>query len=571
MQSESYEKIMALRHSAAHLLAHAVSELYPDTILTIGPATQEGFFYDLLPKRNFKEEDLPLIEARMKEIAARNLPLTHEQMSKEEARILYKNNPYKLELINDIPGTTVGIARQGNFYDLCKGGHVEKTGLLKQVKLTGISGSYWRAERTNQALQRISGIVFFTQEELQAHEKAKEEAAKYDHRRIGKQLDLFSFHDEGVGFPFFHPKGKLVINLMVEYMRSLQTQHNYQEISTPLMLSDELWRRSGHYAHYKDKMYFCMIDEQSYAVKPMNCPGSILVYKTRPRSYRELPLKLAEYGHVFRHELSGVLHGLMRVRAFTQDDAHIYCMPSHIEQEVITIINMTYTMLKKFGFNDIDVTISTKPEQAMGSDELWQKATDALKKALEVVKIPFSISAGEGAFYGPKIEFRIKDSMGREWQCGTIQIDFFQPENFDLHYVASSGQRERPVMIHQAIYGSLERFFAIILEHYKGHLPFWIAPVQIKILTITDAQKSYAQSIQEALSGHGLRIELDETSDQISGKIKRAQEEKIPWMLVIGQKEVDNNTITLRYIDGKQEFGLSLEQVITKAQALNNC
>ena len=562
--------IMALRHSAAHLLAHAIKELYPDTILTIGPATEEGFFYDMLPKHNFKEEDLPKIEARMKEIAARNLPLTHEMMPKEQARQLYKDNPFKLELINNIPDEQVGIARQGDFYDLCRGGHVSTTGLIKNIKLTGISGSYWRADRNGQALQRISGIAFFTAQDLADYERKKEEAAKYDHRKIGKQLDLFSFHDEGVGFPFFHPKGKLVINLMTAYMRKLQQEHGYQEISTPTMLSDTLWKRSGHWAHYKDKMYFCDIDESVYAVKPMNCPGSILVYATRPRSYRELPLKLAEFGHVHRHELSGVLHGLMRVRAFTQDDAHIYCMPDQIEGEVITIVKMAYQMLNKFGFKDIDVTISTKPENALGSEEYWDKATNALKGALDSLSIPFSISQGEGAFYGPKIEFRIKDSMGREWQCGTIQIDFFFPQNFDLEYIASSGNRERPVMIHQAIYGSLERFFAILLEHFKGHLPFWLSPVQIKILTITDAQKPYTQNLMEQLKGHNLRVEMDETSDQISGKIKRAQEEKIPWMLVIGQKEVDNKTITLRHNDGKQEFGLSLETILQKAADLNS-
>ena len=383
-------------------------------------------------------------------------------------------------------------------------------------------------------------------------------------------MDLFSFHDEGVGFPFFHPKGKLIINLMMKYMRKLQEENGYQEISTPTMLSDELWKRSGHWAHYKDKMYFCQIDDQTYAVKPMNCPGSILIYATRPRSYRELPLKLAEYGHVHRHELSGVLHGLMRVRAFTQDDAHVYCMPNQIEQQVITMINMIYTMLKKFGFNDIDVTISTKPENALGSQEYWENATNALKGALETMNLKYSISEGEGAFYGPKIEFRIKDSMGREWQCGTIQVDFFFPQNFNLEYIASSGQRERPVMIHQANYGSLERFFAILLEHYKGHLPFWLAPEQIRILTITDAQKPYGQKVLDQLRSNNLRAELDESSDQISGKIKRAQEDKIPWMLVIGQKEVDNNAITLRHNDGKQEFGLSLEQILDKAKALQN-
>lgn len=569
MKSVNLDKdIMALRHSAAHLLAHAVSELYPDTLLTIGPATEEGFFYDLLPSKNFKEEDLPKIEARMKEIANRNLPLTHEPMKKDEARKLYKNNPFKLELIEGIQDDTVGIARQGDFYDLCRGGHVSTTGLLKNIKLTAISGSYWRADRNGQKLQRISGIAFFSPEDLAEYERKKEEAAKYDHRRLGKQLDLFSFHEEGVGFPFFHPKGKLVINLMMKYMRKLQEENGYQEISTPTMLSDELWKRSGHWAHYKDKMYFCDIDEQSYAVKPMNCPGSILVYSTRPRSYRELPLKLAEYGHVHRHELSGVLHGLMRVRAFTQDDAHVYCMPNQIEEQVITMIKMIYTMLNKFGFADIDVTISTKPENALGSEEYWDNATNALKGALEKMNLKYSISEGEGAFYGPKIEFRIKDSMGREWQCGTIQVDFFFPQNFDLEYVASNGQRERPVMIHQANYGSLERFFAIILEHFKGNLPFWLAPVQITLLTITDDQRPYAQKILEQLKAHGLRVEMDQTSDQISGKIKRAQEEKIPWMLVLGKKEVENNTITLRHSDGKQEFGLSFEQILAKAQEL---
>jgi threonyl-tRNA synthetase len=382
-------------------------------------------------------------------------------------------------------------------------------------------------------------------------------------------MDLFSFHDEGVGFPFFHPKGKAVLNVMTEYMRGLQGKHGYQEISTPLMLSDELWKRSGHYAHYKDKMYFCNVDEQSYAVKPMNCPGSILVYKSRPRSYRELPLKLAEYGHVFRHELSGVLHGLLRVRAFTQDDAHIYCMPDTIEDEVIVIMKMIYEMLEKFGFKDIDVTISTKPENAMGSPELWEKATNALKNALQKMGKPFTISEGEGAFYGPKIEFRIKDSMGREWQCSTVQVDFFQPENFDLNYIANTGEKERPVMIHQAIYGSLERFFAIILEHYKGHLPFWLAPIQMRVLTITDAQKEYATNIKNKLEHEGFRVEQDLSSDPISGQIKSAQLDKVPWMIVIGKKEVENSTLTLRYADGKQEFGLTLDALIDKAKEQN--
>jgi threonyl-tRNA synthetase len=559
--------IKELRHSAAHLAAHAVFELYPDTILTIGPATEEGFFYDVLPKKNFKEEDLSHIQARMIEIARRDLPLTHEQMPKDQARKLYANNPFKLELIDNIPGETVGIARQGEFYDLCRGGHVPTTGSLQHVKLTGISGSYWRADRSKQPLQRISGVAFFSQADMQAWEKAREDAAKYDHRRLGKQLDLFSFHDEGVGFPFFHPKGKMIFNLLVDSLRKRQQELNYQEISTPILLSDELWKRSGHYAHYKDNMYFCLIDEQSYAIKPMNCPGAFLFYNERPRSYRELPLRLSEFGLVHRHELSGVLHGLMRVRAFTQDDAHIICTPDQLETVILETISLTNAILKKFNFTEVKVGLSTKPAKALGSDELWDKATNALRNSLTQAGVPFTILQGEGAFYGPKIEFVIKDSMGREWTCSTIQVDFFQPENFNMSYVASSGNKERPVAVHRAIYGSLERFIAILLEHYKGNLPFWLAPIQMRLMTITDAQMPYAQAIAQELKSHGYRIEVDQSSDQISAKIKTAQLERVPWMLVLGQKEVDNKTITLRFLDGKQEFGLSLEKLLEKAKS----
>jgi threonyl-tRNA synthetase len=561
--------LMALRHSAAHLLAHAVSELYPDTILTIGPATEEGFFYDSLPKRNFKEEDLPKIEARMKEIADRNLPLTHEMMDKAQARELYKNNPFKLELINNIPDAQVGIARQGDFYDLCRGGHVSTTGLIKNVKLTAISGSYWRADRNGQKLQRISGIAFFTPEDLAEYERKKEEAAKYDHRRLGKQLDLFSFHDEAVGFPFFHPKGKIIFDLLVEYMRKKQTELKYTEISTPLLLSDDLWKQSGHYAFYKDNMYFCQVDDKMYALKPMNCPGCFLYYNERPRSYRDLPMRIAEFGHVFRHELSGVLHGLLRARSFTQNDAHIICTPDQMEEVILETFMLIMDVYKKFNFTDFKIALATRPEKAIGSDELWDKATKALENALKKSGVPYEIAEGDGAFYGPKIDPKIKDSMGREWAISTIQVDFFMPENFDIEYVASSGKKERPVAIHRAITGSIERFMGILLEHYKGNLPFWISPVQITLLTITDDQRPYAQKILEQLKSHGLRVEMDQTSDQISGKIKRAQEEKVPWMLVLGKKEVENNTITLRHNDGKQEFGLTLEQVLLKANELN--
>ncbi|MDR3551102.1 MAG: threonine--tRNA ligase [Candidatus Babeliales bacterium] len=563
-------ELKKLRHSTAHLLAHALSELFPKTQLTIGPATDDGFFYDFLPEVTIKEDDLPAIEARMLKLAQKDYPLTHRQISKDEAREIYKNNPFKLELIEGIPGDTVGLAEQGDFYDLCRGDHVATTGMLKHFKLLGLSGSYWRADKKNQALQRISGTSFFTAQELTDYETMKEEAAKYDHRKLGKQMDLFSFQQEGVGFPFFHPKGKTIINALIKYLRVLLDQDEYQEISTPIMLSDELWHQSGHFEHYKDNMYFCNIDEKQYAVRPMNCPGSVLVYKDRPHSYRELPLRLSEFGLVHRHELSGVLHGLLRVRAFTQDDAHIYCMPDQIEQEVLKIIDMTYAVYKKFGFEKITIGVSTRPAKAMGSAELWDVAIKALTNALDRAGLAYSIYEGEGAFYGPKIEFGIEDSMKRRWQCGTVQVDFFLPENFDLTYVASSGAKERPVMIHRAIYGSMERFFAILLEHYKGLMPFWLAPVQVRVLTITDAQKEYAQTIATMLKKAGIRTELEMSSDPLSGQIKTAQLDKIPWMIVLGKKEVEQGTVTLRYFDGKQEFGLSPESLLEKAIALNS-
>lgn len=567
--SQASDKLQNIRHSCAHLLAQAVTELFPKTILTIGPPTKEGFFYDFLPETNFKEEDLPKIFERMQEIVKRNLPLTHEQMPKAQARELYKNNPYKLELIDQIPGDTVGIARQGDFYDLCRGGHVAATGELAHCKLLHISGSYWRADRDNQPLQRITGTAFATAKDLRMYETRIEEAQKYDHRKLGKQLDLFSFHDEGPGFPFFHAKGQKVVQLLKDSMRKILAAQHYKEISTPILLSDELWKQSGHYAHYKDNMFFSEIDKAHYAVKPMNCPGSILVYRERPRSYRELPLRLSEFGLVHRYELSGVLHGLFRVRSFTQDDGHIYCTVAQIEDEVYATILTIQKVLGMFGFDNITIGLSTKPKNAMGSDELWEQATDALKKALDRAGVAYNIQEGEGAFYGPKIEFGIEDSMGRSWQCSTVQLDFFQPQNFDLSYIAPSGQKEQPVMIHRAIYGSMERFFGMILEHFKGNLPFWLAPVQVKVLTITDDQRAYAENILKELAAHGIRAEFDESSDPISGKIKSAQLEKVPWMLVAGQKEVDNNTITLRYRDGKQEFGLTLQQVLDKAKQFN--
>lgn len=558
-----------LRHSTAHLLAHAVSELFPDTQLTIGPATTDGFFYDFLPgTRNFKLEDLPILEERMHEIVKRDIPLEHRQIPKAEARELFKNNRFKLELIEGIPGDTVGIAQQGNFFDLCKGGHVASTGQLICFKLLGISGAYWRADRNNTPLQRISGTAFFSQPDLAAYEKRKEDALLYDHRRVGKQLDYFSFHDEGVGFPFFHHKGKIVLNALRHYMRKKLQEAQYCEIETPIMLSDDLWRCSGHYEFYKDNMYFSEIDEKNYAVKPMNCPGSILIYKERPRSYRELPLRLMEFGKVHRHELSGVLHGLFRVRAFTIDDTHIYCTLDQIEQEIVSNISIITTVMKKCGIDTLQIYLSTRPEKAMGSDQMWEKAIAGLKNALDKAGLPYTIAEGDGAFYGPKIEFKFTDSMDRVWTCGTIQLDFFQPENFDLSYVAPDGSLQRPVILHQAIYGSLERFFGVLLEHYKGHLPFWLSPIQARILPISQEQQDAAQKIYHQLKPH-LRIELNNNSESLAAQIKDAQLLKIPWMIIIGKKEVETNTITLRHSDGKQEFGITLEQLLERIRTLD--
>jgi len=559
-------ELAKLRHSAAHILAQAMYELYPDTQFAIGPATETGFFYDMQPPESISEHDLPRIEEKMQDIIERDLAITHEDIPKSEAYQLYPDNPFKQELIREIPGETVGLARHGDFYDLCRGGHVESTGKVKHVKLLSVSGSYWRGDPNQPALQRIYGTAFPSAKELRAFEKQREEALKYDHRKLGKELELFSFHGEGVGFPFFHPKGQAVMNTLKSFMRDLLWWHHYQEISTPTMLSSTLWQQSGHYTHYKDNMYFSTIDDNPHAIKPMNCPGSFLIYNARPRSYRELPLRLAEFGHVHRHELSGVLHGLMRVRSFTQDDAHIYCQPDRLEKEIQRIMTLIYNTLHWVGFSDIDVSLATKPESAMGSDAIWDQATHALHSALQQLEQAYTTKEGEGAFYGPKIEIGIRDSLGRAWQCGTVQVDFLQPENFDLTYVASSGAKERPVIIHQAIFGSLERFFAIMLEHHKGRLPFWLAPVQARILPITDAHTSYAQQIYHKMRQAWFRTEIDTSSDPISAKIKSAQNEKIPWMIIVGDEELEQETVTIRYRDKSQEKGVPQNQLIEKAR-----
>lgn len=566
---ENKEKLDVLRHSAAHLMAHAIYQLYPDTQLTLGPPTEDGFFYDVLPTKNFKEEDLPIIEQRMKELSEKNFPITHRQISKDEAREIFKGNPFKEEMIDLIEDDTVGLAEQGDFKDLCKGGHVDSTGEIKHFKLLNISGSYWRADREGTALQRLSGTAFPTQKELDEHLQKLEDLKKYDHRRLGKQMELFSFKEEGPGFPFFLPKGRIVYNIMMDYMRKLLRKYDHEEISTPVMMSSELWKRSGHYDHYKENMYFSTIDDREFAIKPMNCPGSILAYQERPRSYRELPLRLAEMGVMHRHELSGVLNGLFRVRSFVMDDAHIYCTSDQIETEVLSLIKMIFEALDKYGFENIDVALSTRPKKSMGTDEMWQNAESSLKKALDASNIKYKVQDGDGAFYGPKIDFKFKDSMGREWQCSTIQVDFNNPENFDLSYINKEGQKERPVMIHRAIYGSFERFFGILLEHYKGNFPFWLSPEQVRILTITDDAKEYGDKVFKAFKYAGIRVAMDDSSDPISGKIKTAQLAKTPWMIIVGKREAQNETISIRHLSGKQENALPLQTAVQNAINLN--
>lgn len=563
------ENLQILRHSTAHLLAQAVTELFPKTQLTIGPATKDGFFYDMNPETNFKESDLPVITERMKEIVKKNYALTHEEISKEEARKIYKDNPFKLELIDGIPGDTVGIARQGDFYDLCRGGHVATTGQLEHFILTGLSGSYWRADQKNAPLQRISGTAFPTAKELEDYFKQKELAALYDHRKLGKEMDLFSFQDEGTGFPFYHPKGTFIVNRLKDFIRHMWQNNGYHETITPSILDVTLWKQSGHYENYKKHMYFSVIEDKEYAVKPMNCPGSILIYKQNLHSYRELPLRLAEFGHVHRFELSGVLHGLFRVRAFTQDDTHMYCAPEQIEQQIISSIASIDKILNTFGFEKVTYAVSTKPENAMGSDELWEKAINALTSGLTQAGKEFEIYEGEGAFYGPKIEVTIYDSMGRAWQVSTVQVDFFMPQNFELYYINNKGEKQTPVIIHQAILGSLERFFGMLLEHTKGHFPFWLCPTQIKVIPITEEQLLHAQDVAQKLKAHGLRVEVDANSEPLSAKIKVAQLERIPWMLVIGAKEMGSGTVTLRHANGKQEFGLTLDTIIERATKEN--
>jgi threonyl-tRNA synthetase len=547
------------RHSTSHILAQAVQRLFPGTKLGIGPAIQDGFYYDFDSEHTFSPEDLKAIENEMVKIIKEGYEFRRERVNRDTALKLFseKEEVYKVELINDLPeDTEISLYHQGDFVDLCAGPHVVSTSKIKAVKLLSLAGAYWRGSEKNKMLQRIYGTSFPKKSMLDEYLFRLEEAKKRDHRKIGTELDLFTIMEEGPGFPFFLPKGIILRNELEAFWREEHKKWAYEEIKTPLILNRSLWERSGHWDHYKENMYFTNIDDQDYAVKPMNCPGSILVYKTKLHSYRELPIRYAELGVVHRHELSGVLHGLMRVRCFTQDDAHIFMLPSQIKDEIKNVIDLVDSFYKLFGF-EYHVELSTRPEKAMGSIEIWEQATNALSEALQEKEMPFKINEGDGAFYGPKIDFHLKDCLGRTWQCGTIQLDFLMPEKFDLTYIGEDGQRHRPVMIHRVVFGSIERFIGILIEHYAGAFPLWLAPVQVKVLPITDKHAGYAQEISDMLAVAGIRAEVDLRNEKIGYKIREAQTRRIPYMFVIGDKELTEGTVSVRK-RGKGDIGTSL-------------
>jgi len=560
---DSPEGIEILRHSASHIMAQAVYRLYPGTKYGVGPAIENGFYYDMDVPVAITEEDLPKIEDEMKRIASEAIPFERLVMSKEEAMRLFqeRGDVYKLEILKDIEDDTVSLYRVGEFIDLCRGPHVPNTSYVKHFKLLSLAGAYWRGDERNPMLTRIYGTAFPSEEDLLVYLTKIEEAKRRDHRRIGKELDLFSLQNEAPGFPFFHPKGVVILNTLVDFWRKVHIQRGYQEIKTPLILDQDLWIRSGHWDHYRENMYFTEIDGKPFAIKPMNCPGGILVYKTQLRSYRDLPLKLAELGVVHRHERSGVLHGLMRVRCFTQDDAHIFTSEEHIKEEITDIMEMVQYIYGVFGF-PYHIELSTRPENAMGDKVLWDKAEQALQEALEDRGVEYKLNPGDGAFYGPKIDFHLEDCIGRTWQCGTIQLDFQMPEKFDITYIGPDGEPHRPVMIHRTILGSLERFLGILIEQYAGAFPYWLAPVQVKILPVSDEHLPYAKKVASALQKKDVRIEVDLKEGTLGKKIRDAQMQKIPYMLIIGNREVEKGVVSVRDRSKGDLGSMSLEALI---------
>lgn len=545
---EDPEGLFTLRHTASHVMAQAIQHLFPGVKFAIGPAIDDGFYYDLDSDHVFSQEDFAVIEKEMSKIAKENIPLVKKVLPRDEALQYFKDKgqDYKVMLIEDLPEEeTISLYEQGDFTDLCAGPHLKSTGKVKTFKLMTVAGAYWRGDSKNKMLQRIYATAFFSKEDLDHYLFVRAEAEKRDHRKLGKQLDLFSFHEEGPGFPFFHPKGMILRNKLMDYERELFKEFGYVEIMTPVILSKKLWLQSGHWDHYKENMYFTQIDDEDYAIKPMNCPGGILFFKTQQRSYRDLPMRVGEFGLVHRHELKGALHGLFRVRCFTQDDAHIFMTQEQMKDEVIKCMAMYQKMYGVFGL-EYHVELSTRPENSMGSDELWEISTNALREAIETAGVPYQINEGDGAFYGPKLDFHVQDSLGRTWQCGTIQMDMQLPERFDVNYIGEDGEKHRAVMLHRAGYGSLERFIGILIEHYAGAFPTWIAPVQAKIIPVTDKNLEYAKSVAAAMSESDIRVEVEEANETLGYKIRKAQMEKVPYMIIVGDQEMKGHTISVR-------------------------
>ena len=568
MSFEDEEGRGAFRHTASHILAQAVKRLYPTTKCAIGPSIADGFYYDFDFDFDFTAEHLAALEKEMKKIIKEGHPLKRSTMSRSDAIKFMKdrNEDYKVELIEDLPeDAEISFFEQGDFIDLCAGPHVTNTSVVKAVKLTSLAGAYWRGSEKNKMLTRIYGTAFPKAAELDEYLAMIEEAKKRDHRKLGKELGLFTLMDEGPGFPFFLPKGMVLKNLLLDYWRRLHTREGYVEISTPIMLNRELWETSGHWFHYRDNMYTTVIDDTDFAIKPMNCPGGMLVYKMQPHSYKELPIRMAEIGLVHRHEKSGALHGLMRVRCFNQDDAHIFMTREQITDEIKGVVRLIDEVYSNFGFK-YHVELSTRPEDSMGSDEDWEVATNGLRKALEELNLPYEVNEGDGAFYGPKIDFHLEDSLGRTWQCGTIQLDFQLPQRFEAEYVGADGDKHRPIMIHRVVFGSIERFIGILIEHYAGKFPLWLAPVQVKILPISDKHIEYAKSVVADLTAKGFRCELDTRDEKIGYKIREAQLEKVPYMLIVGQKEEDEKTVSVRKRDQGDIGSMTIDQFASQAE-----
>ena len=565
---DTKEGLHAIRHTASHVMAQAIQHLFPGVKFAIGPAIDTGFYYDIDSEHVFTPEDLTAIEKEMAKIVKQNLPLVRSEVPRKDAltRFAAENEIYKVELINDLPeDAVISLYTQGDFTDLCAGPHCPSTGRVKAFKLMSLAGAYWRGNEKNKMLQRIYGTAFPSKEELDEYLHMLEEAEKRDHRKLGKELDIFSMHDEGPGFPFFHPNGMRIRNAILEYWHQVHRKYHYEQVMTPMIMNRDLWIRSGHWDHYRENMYFTKIDDMDYAIKPMNCPGGMMVYNTRPHSYKELPLRYAELGLVHRHELSGALHGLFRVRCFTQDDAHIFMTPEQIQPEITNVIKLFNEVYSTFGLK-YHAELSTRPENSMGDDASWELATEGLRKALEANHLDYIINEGDGAFYGPKIDFHLQDSIGRTWQCGTIQLDMQLPEKFNCEYTGEDGQKHRPVMIHRVVYGSIERFIGILIEHFAGSFPVWMAPNQVRVMPITDKQQAYAKEVNEKLFELGYRTQLDDRNEKIGKKIREAQVQKVPFMLIVGEKEAESGTVAVRQRHGGDLGAMTLDDFIARMQ-----